>query len=486
MEEEIHYSTLVFNKNASPSKEEKEDVTVYSGVKFAEPVTTEPKENKDPTTTSEFKAKEPEATVSSKFAEIEPVADSHSRTHLLPMCLGILCIILLASIIGLIVYITTVTNKLEANLSNLKGQNEQLMMEKRVLENLTEQVTVKMKMFENQTEQLMMEKRILLNQTEQLTMEKRILLNQTEQLTMEKRVLENLTEQVTVKMKMFENRTEQLMMEKRILLNQTEQLTMEKRILLNQTEQLMLEKRILLNQTEQLTMEKRILLNQTEQLTMEKRILLNQTEQLTMEKRVLENLTEQVTVKMKMFENQTEQLMMEKRRLQNQTEQLSRDRDDLNWTLGVILTFNNFPVNEFCPNKTCQSCRTGWIQYQKKCYLFYEDSPWKTWSDSRQYCKNKNADLVVIDDLQEQKFIGQNTKYYYDKFHGYWMGLQNNGTTWVWIDGHKDTLQYWRTLNEKLYGLTIPGTNISQSWDSGNIEFLNKFICEDDVLIRSN
>ncbi|XP_041844292.1 asialoglycoprotein receptor 2-like isoform X4 [Melanotaenia boesemani] len=387
MEEEIHYSTLVFNKNASPSKEEKEDVTVYSGVKFAEPVTTEPKENKDPTTTSEIKAKEPEATVSSKF-EIEPVADSHSRTHLLPMCLGILCIILLASIIGLIVYITTVMNKLEANLSNLKEQNEQLIVEKRVLENQTEQVT--------------MEKRVLENQTEQVTMEKRVLENQTAQLTMEKRVLENQTEQVTVKMKMFENQTEQLMMEKRRLLNQTEQLT------------------------------------------------------------------------------------MEKRRLENQTEQLSRDRDDLNWTLGVILTFNNFPVNEFCPNKKCQSCRTGWIQYQKKCYLFYEDSSWMTWSDSRQYCKNKNADLVVIDDLQEQKFIGQNTKYYYDKFHGYWMGLQNNGTTWVWIDGHKDTLQYWRTLNEKLYGLTIPGTNISQSWDSGNIEFLNKFICEDDVLIRSN
>ncbi|XP_041844295.1 C-type lectin domain family 4 member F-like isoform X2 [Melanotaenia boesemani] len=430
-------------------------------------------ENKDPTTTSEFKAKEPEATVSSKF-EIEPVADSHSRTHLLPMCLGILCIILLASMIGLIVYITTVMNKLEANLSNLKGQNEQLTVEKRVLE----------------------------YQTEQLKMEKKVLENQTEQVTTEKRVLENQTEQVTVKMKMFENRTEQLMLEKRILLNQTEQLMLEKKVLENQTEQvtvkmkmfenqteqLMLEKRILLNQTEQLMLEKRILLNQTEQLMLEKRILLNQTEQLTMEKKVLENQTEQVTVKMKMFENQTEQLMMEKRRLENQTEQLSRDRDDLNWTLEVILTFNNFPVNEFCPNKTCQSCRTGWIQYQKKCYLFYNDSSWMTWNDSRQYCKDKNADLVVIDDLQEQKFIGQNTKYYFDEFHGYWMGLQNNGTTWVWIDGHKDTLQYWKNLfNSTLYALTMPGNNPQQSWNSGNNYFLNKFICEDDkVLIRSN
>ncbi|XP_061574518.1 uncharacterized protein LOC133441140 isoform X3 [Cololabis saira] len=44
---------------------------------------------------------------------------------------------------------------------------------------------------------------------------------------------------------------------------------------------------------------------------------------------------------------------MEKRNgiLMNETEQLSGERARLNWTLGVILTFNNFPVKAFCPEK---------------------------------------------------------------------------------------------------------------------------------------
>ncbi|XP_041843367.1 C-type lectin domain family 12 member B-like [Melanotaenia boesemani] len=181
------------------------------------------------------------------------------------------------------------------------------------------------------------------------------------------------------------------------------------------------------------------------------------------------------------------EMMLKMRILENQTEQVKTDRDDLKWTQEVILKFSNFPVNDFCPDKKCQPCRKGWIQYQEKCYLFYEDSPWKTWNDSRQYCKDKAADLVVIDNLQEQEFVSQNTKFYFDIHHGYWMGLQNTDNKWVWIDGHEDTLGYWRNLYTELYGLMIPGTNTTQSWDSRTNKFLNKFICEDDkVLIRSN
>ncbi|XP_041844247.1 C-type lectin domain family 12 member B-like isoform X1 [Melanotaenia boesemani] len=181
-------------------------------------------------------------------------------------------------------------------------------------------------------------------------------------------------------------------------------------------------------------------------------------------------------------------LTQEKNKLENQTEEISRHKENLNWTLGVIMKFNNFPVNDFCPDKKCQPCRKGWIQYQEKCYLFYEDSPWKTWSDSRQYCKDKAADLVVIDNLQEQEFISTNIKFYFDIHHGYWMGLQKTDNKWVWIDGREDSLGYWgNSKDSNIYGLLIPGTNTTQSWNSKDNGFLNKFICEDDkVLIRSN
>ncbi|RVE63195.1 hypothetical protein OJAV_G00165380 [Oryzias javanicus] len=38
--------------------------------------------------------------------------------------------------------------------------------------------------------------------------------------------------------------------------------------------------------------------------------------------------------------------------LDTQTEDLKRERDDLSWTLDVILSFDNFPVKEICPDKS--------------------------------------------------------------------------------------------------------------------------------------
>lgn len=37
--------------------------------------------------------------------------------------------------------------------------------------------------------------------------------------------------------------------------------------------------------------------------------------------------------------------------LERQKQELSKDRDRLNWTLEVILQFDNFPVHDYCPEK---------------------------------------------------------------------------------------------------------------------------------------
>lgn len=43
-------------------------------------------------------------------------------------------------------------------------------------------------------------------------------------------------------------------------------------------------------------------------------------------------------------------------------------------------------------------------------------------------------------DLQE--FISNHIKYYYDNYHGYWVGLhETGGKNWIWVDGRNDTLR---------------------------------------------
>ena len=45
------------------------------------------------------------------------------------------------------------------------------------------------------------------------------------------------------------------------------------------------------------------------------------------------------------------QLWTEKSDLERQMGELIRERDGLNWTVGVILEYENFPVNLFCLKK---------------------------------------------------------------------------------------------------------------------------------------
>ncbi|XP_060936942.1 C-type lectin domain family 4 member G-like [Limanda limanda] len=218
-------------------------------------------------------------------------------------------------------------------------------------------------------------------------------------------------------------------------------------------------------------------------LMMEKEILANESEkihQLMMfEKEILANKTEE-----------NHQLMMEKEILANETEVLTRDRDDLNRTLGVIMTFENFPVDTFCPDKKCTPCLESWIPFQDHCYLFWDQpAPWKTWTQARAFCQNTNADLVVVDSLHEQEFINKHTKYYFDLHHAYWMGLRKNeDNNWIWLDGRNETLGFWiqeRVKDPGGYAMTYPGHNATASWGPAWEGFLNKLICEHEALIRT-
>lgn len=187
-----------------------------------------------------------------------------------------------------------------------------------------------------------------------------------------------------------------------------------------------------------------------------------------------------------------ERLKTERSVFENETQELRRSVDNLNWTLEAILHFDNFPVTKFCPEKKCQPCLEGWILFQDKCYLFYNEtnSQWKAWKTSRDYCQSSASDLVVIDSFEEQEFISKHITYYHDKFHGFWLGLcQSEDKVWRWLDGRNDTLGYWMPTPLGTSGpcaLIIPQGNLTANWDPAEVGFLNKFICERQTLIRTN
>lgn len=190
--------------------------------------------------------------------------------------------------------------------------------------------------------------------------------------------------------------------------------------------------------------------------------------------------------------NLTAQTVQLRTDLERRTQELTRERDGLNWTIGVILEYENFPVNTHCPQKVCKPCLDGWVLFQSHCYLFTVDSYYSygsDWERSRDQCKKMNADLVVIGSQEEQEFINNHTKYYEDEKHGYWIGLRKMNTmnTWTWVDGSNSTMMYWITQQigyEGLCALTLPRADPLANWNKASCSMSNRRICETRALIK--
>ncbi|KAM9723752.1 C-type lectin domain family 4 member E-like [Menidia menidia] len=183
----------------------------------------------------------------------------------------------------------------------------------------------------------------------------------------------------------------------------------------------------------------------------------------------------------------------EKELWENRTQELSgvMDRqkimlDQQKSLLDVIMTFENFPVSEYCPDRGnlsgCGPCRSGWVLYGGSCYLF-QDSDWRPWSESLEFCQKLNAHLVVIGNQQEQEFISGRIEFYFDEYHGYHIGLREENGKWIWVNGQEDTLGFWikGPFGESgPHTLMIPGRNFTENWDKTDAGFKNRFICEDE------
>ncbi|KAM8736113.1 C-type lectin domain family 9 member A-like [Acanthopagrus schlegelii] len=185
------------------------------------------------------------------------------------------------------------------------------------------------------------------------------------------------------------------------------------------------------------------------------------------------------------------QLWTERTDLERQYKELARERDGLNWTIGVILEHKNFPVDRHCPQKVCKPCLDNWLQFQTRCYFFSKSdySHWETWAKSREECRKTNADLVVIDSQEEQEFINNHTIFYRDERHGYWIGLSREDVKdrWKWVDGSNVTVAYWRTqepANREMCALSLPRAAPLANWDKESCREWNRWICETRALIK--
>ncbi|KAM7393510.1 hypothetical protein PAMP_020374 [Pampus punctatissimus] len=94
-----------------------------------------------------------------------------------------------------------------------------------------------------------------------------------------------------------------------------------------------------------------------------------------------------------------------------------------------------------------ESCPQNWLNFGSSCY--YISSQKRSWDDSRQYCVQRHADLVIINSRLEQAFLMGFTM-------AAWVGMTDREEegTWIWVDGtpvNKNRLQWARGQPDEAY-----------------------------------
>uniref|UniRef100_A0A8C2BRF3 C-type lectin domain-containing protein n=1 Tax=Cyprinus carpio TaxID=7962 RepID=A0A8C2BRF3_CYPCA len=147
------------------------------------------------------------------------------------------------------------------------------------------------------------------------------------------------------------------------------------------------------------------------------------------------------------------------------TENLTRERDQLKHE-------KNYLWSSLCKVD-------GWKCYQSS--LYFISSETKNWTESRRYCRERAADLIIINNTEEQDFVkivsgGSEV----------WIGLTDIEVEgrWKWDDGSTLTSEFWESEEPNSYQGKEEDCAITRSsgWADFSCDYMSKWICEKSVL----
>ncbi|XP_032372118.1 CD209 antigen-like protein C [Etheostoma spectabile] len=115
---------------------------------------------------------------------------------------------------------------------------------------------------------------------------------------------------------------------------------------------------------------------------------------------------------------------------EDKSSSLTEERDQLNSRLTEM-------AKELDRLQQKKPCPAEWRTFCSSCYLLSAETG--SWEKGRQDCRDRGADLVVIDSSEEQTFLFEFVK------KNAWFGLTDRDEegTWKWVDGTPLTLKNW-------------------------------------------
>ncbi|XP_075903876.1 uncharacterized protein LOC142902564 [Nelusetta ayraudi] len=180
---------------------------------------------------------------------------------------------------------------------------------------------------------------------------------------------------------------------------------------------------------------------------------------------------------------QRDQLVWEKGPLQGQAQVIAKENTDLQAKLQASeASLRNLTQERTSLNTMLKRVeQEGWVYFRGSFY--YVSSTKATWQISRNYCRQKDSDLLVIDSRDEQDFANKFKKYV-------WIGLTDSETegTWRWVDGTLPNTWYWSSREPNGRKTEncgdIKNYNAENSWNDENCDILLFWICEKKLILN--
>uniref|UniRef100_A0A673JX09 C-type lectin domain-containing protein n=1 Tax=Sinocyclocheilus rhinocerous TaxID=307959 RepID=A0A673JX09_9TELE len=185
--------------------------------------------------------------------------------------------------------------------------------------------------------------------------------------------------------------------------------------------------------------------------------LTNEREQLILKNTNLTNEREQLILKNTNLTNEREQLILKNTNLTNEREQLRNQLQicgkltstlkKLRWIQQTFLKPDGVGLMSVNGSKKLTAelltaelvvFTDGWIYYQFSFY--YMSNETRGWTESRRYCKESGADLIIINNREENDFV----KKMFGGTSAY-IGLTDSDVEarWKWVDGTNMTSGLW-------------------------------------------
>ncbi|KAJ7388752.1 Cartilage intermediate layer protein [Desmophyllum pertusum] len=125
-----------------------------------------------------------------------------------------------------------------------------------------------------------------------------------------------------------------------------------------------------------------------------------------------------------------------------------------------------------------ERCEKGWRLYGGNCY-FRENNKRETWQGAQDVCAKKQANLVTVNDADEQKFVAGIVGN-----RGSWCGLNNqdNKNEFKWVSGEQSGYTLWApkepSKSKKKRCAHILSAKKDNKWEMSKCASKYRFICE--------